>query len=170
MPHPRAVWLVRHGQADWNLQRRYMSDSDRSLTPFGERQARALAAFFAARKVDAIVHTGLARTERTAQAIAGVRPIMLACDRRWREAAHGAWEGLTYFEAIRFLTALPLPFMPPMTGDNYEKTIARTMAWFPAVGLLIGALACVAGLTGDTYGAVSEIGEVIVLAAVTATI
>ena len=48
----------------------------------------------------------------------------------------------SFFEAIRFLTLIPLPFMPTMTGDNYEQTIARSMAWFPAVGLLIGAVAC----------------------------
>jgi adenosylcobinamide-GDP ribazoletransferase len=51
-----------------------------------------------------------------------------------------------FLEAIRFLTLIPLPFMPPTTGDDYEKTIARSMAWFPAVGLLIGAIGCAAGL------------------------
>jgi adenosylcobinamide-GDP ribazoletransferase len=53
----------------------------------------------------------------------------------------------SFFEAIRFLTLIPLPFMPAMTSDNYEKTIARSMAWFPAVGLLIGGIACLVGLT-----------------------
>jgi 2,3-bisphosphoglycerate-dependent phosphoglycerate mutase/probable phosphoglycerate mutase len=101
MPHPRAVWLIRHGQTDWNLERRYMSFSDRALTPFGERQAAALAAFLAVRKIDAIVHTGLARTERTALAIAGERAVEFACDPRWREASHGAWEGLTYRDVMQ---------------------------------------------------------------------
>jgi len=49
-------------------------------------------------------------------------------------------------EAIRFLTLIPLPFMPATTGEDYEKTIARSMAWFPAVGVLIGATGCAAGL------------------------
>lgn len=52
----------------------------------------------------------------------------------------------SFFEAIRFLTLIPLPFMPPMTSDNYENTIARAMAWFPTVGLFIGAIACGAGI------------------------
>lgn len=51
----------------------------------------------------------------------------------------------SFFEAIRFLTLIPLPFMPAMTGDNYEKTIARSMAWFPAVGLFIGLIATAVG-------------------------
>jgi 2,3-bisphosphoglycerate-dependent phosphoglycerate mutase/probable phosphoglycerate mutase len=99
--HPRSVWLVRHGQTDWNAQRRYLSFTDRPLTPFGEKQAGALAHFFKARKVDAIVHSGLARTEATAGAIAGTRAILLHCDERWREASHGLWEGLTYREVMQ---------------------------------------------------------------------
>ena len=93
---PRSVWLVRHGQTDWNLQRRYLSHSDRALTPFGEQQAQALGTFFHTRKIDAILHTGLSRSESTARAIRGARNIDIACDDRWREANHGAWEGLTY--------------------------------------------------------------------------
>jgi 2,3-bisphosphoglycerate-dependent phosphoglycerate mutase/probable phosphoglycerate mutase len=98
---PRSVWLVRHGQTDWNLSRRYMSHGDRSLTAYGERQAQALGRFFASRKIDAILHTGLVRTERTAQAIRAQRAIPISCDERWREASHGAWEGLTYREVMQ---------------------------------------------------------------------
>jgi alpha-ribazole phosphatase/probable phosphoglycerate mutase len=72
-----------------------MSTSDRPLTPYGQRQAAALARFFDVRKIDAIVHTGLARTRDTALAIRAARKIELAEDAAWREAAHGAWEGLT---------------------------------------------------------------------------
>lgn len=54
-----------------------------------------------------------------------------------------------FFEAVRFLTLIPLPFMPPMTGEDYEQTVARAMAWFPAVGALIGLLACGVGWLAD---------------------
>jgi adenosylcobinamide-GDP ribazoletransferase len=56
-----------------------------------------------------------------------------------------AFNMTSFFEAIRFLTVIPLPFMPAMTSDNYEKTIARSVAWFPAVGLLIGLIAVAVG-------------------------
>lgn len=98
---PRSVWLIRHGQADWNLARRYVSFSDRPLTPFGHRQAQALARFFASRKVDAIVHSGLTRTQATALAIKGKRDIPVVCDERWREASHGVWEGLSHREVMQ---------------------------------------------------------------------
>jgi 2,3-bisphosphoglycerate-dependent phosphoglycerate mutase/probable phosphoglycerate mutase len=95
------VWLVRHGQTDWNLQRRYMSFSDRPLTQFGKQQAAAVGRFLRAKKIDVILHTGLARTTATAQAIAGARPIPQLCDEAWREANHGDWEGLTYPEVMQ---------------------------------------------------------------------
>lgn len=100
---PRSVWLVRHGQVDWNVARRYMSDSDRPLTAYGQRQAKALARFFAVKKVDAILHTGLSRTHDTAQTIRAARNIPLIENSTWREAKHGAWEGLTYREVMQRL-------------------------------------------------------------------
>jgi adenosylcobinamide-GDP ribazoletransferase len=43
---------------------------------------------------------------------------------------------------VRFLTAFPVPGLPPMK----ETTVARSMAAFPVVGLLIGACGVGAGL------------------------
>jgi 2,3-bisphosphoglycerate-dependent phosphoglycerate mutase/probable phosphoglycerate mutase len=101
MPHLRSLWLSRHGQTDWNLSRRYMSRSDRALTAYGQRQAQGLARFFAARKIDVIVHSGLTRTRATAEAIRDMRKIPMIENAAWREADHGAWEGLTYREVMR---------------------------------------------------------------------
>ncbi|NJP04390.1 MAG: adenosylcobinamide-GDP ribazoletransferase [Chloroflexaceae bacterium] len=44
-------------------------------------------------------------------------------------------------EAIRFLTIIPVPGLPPTS----EQSIARSVAWFPAVGVLIGVLLWLAG-------------------------
>ena len=132
----RKVWLVRHGQADWNFQHRYMSSADRPLTPYGQRQAQALARFFAPRQVDVIVHSGLSRTESTAQTIAAGRPLALAADVRWREADHGAWEGLTYRQVWQRYpedaarrAADPLHHAPP-GGESLARMAERVrQAW-----------------------------------------
>ncbi len=57
-----------------------------------------------------------------------------------------------------------------MTSDNYEKTIARAMAWFPAVGLLIGAVAAAVGyLAGRLWGdGVRAVVSVVVIGVITA--
>ncbi len=39
-----------------------------------------------------------------------------------------------FIEAVRFLTIIPLPGLPPMN----EQSVARAIPWFPAVGLVIG--------------------------------
>lgn len=44
-------------------------------------------------------------------------------------------------EAIRFLTLLPVPGMPPMT----EQSIARSIPFFPLVGTLLGMLLALVG-------------------------
>jgi adenosylcobinamide-GDP ribazoletransferase len=54
-------------------------------------------------------------------------------------------------EAIRFLTLIPVPFLPPMQMETYERNIARSMAWFPLVGLLIGGIGVAAWALGRLF-------------------
>jgi 2,3-bisphosphoglycerate-dependent phosphoglycerate mutase/probable phosphoglycerate mutase len=133
---PRRVWLVRHGQTDWNRLRRYLSDADRELTDYGRLQAQALARFFASRRVDAIVHSGLARAEATALAIRGARNVPIVRDERWREVFHGAWEGLTYQEVLqRYPEDAAQRFADPVNhaplqGESLARMAARVrQAW-----------------------------------------
>lgn len=137
---PRSVWLVRHGQADWNVSRRYMSEADRTLTAYGQRQAEALARFFAVRKIDVLLHTGLQRTHLTAEAIQGQRNITLIEDMAWREATHGDWEGLTYREvAQRFPDQARQRFADtlhgaPSGGESLVQMAARVQQGWQTLG------------------------------------
>ena len=138
--HPRSVWLVRHGQTDWNAKRRYLSFTDRPLTAFGVQQANALAGFFHARTIDSVVHSGLARTEATAHTIVGARSIAVHSDVRWREASHGLWEGLTYREVMRqFPDDARRRFADPVhnapcQGESLEQMAQRAHAAWQALG------------------------------------
>jgi 2,3-bisphosphoglycerate-dependent phosphoglycerate mutase/probable phosphoglycerate mutase len=117
-----------------------MSATDRPLTPFGKQQAKALGTFFATRKIDVIVHTGLARTFQVAQAIASERRLLLVCDEQWRETSHGAWEGLTYDEVTqrfpdnaRQRTVDPANTVPLM-GESLAGMSARVRAAWERLG------------------------------------
>lgn len=44
-------------------------------------------------------------------------------------------------EAIRFLTIIPQPWLPP----THERSAVVALPWFPAAGLVIGALLCLVG-------------------------
>lgn len=137
---PRRVWLVRHGQTDWNRAGRYQSYTDRPLTDYGRRQARALAAHFAGRRVDAVIHSGVSRTEAVARAIVGARHLPCLPSEDWREASHGAWEGLTYAEVMqrypedaarRFADALN---NAPAQGESLADMAERVMAAWRRLG------------------------------------
>lgn len=51
-------------------------------------------------------------------------------------------------EALRFLTILPVPLLPPMS----ERSVAAAIPWFPAAGALIGVLLLPVGWLGGLWG------------------
>ena len=93
------VWLARHGETTWNVAGRYQGRLESPLSELGERQGRALAAYFAARARDGaavparIVSSPLQRCARTARFSADALQVRLETDERLIEIAHGTWEG-----------------------------------------------------------------------------
>jgi len=93
--------LARHGQTDWNMQRRFQGQADIPLHPVGLAQAAALGRRLASERVDGICASDLERARRTAEAIAGHHGLEVTPDVRLREVLMGAWEGLTFAEVER---------------------------------------------------------------------
>jgi broad specificity phosphatase PhoE len=95
--------LVRHGETEWNVQRRYQGRSDSPLTATGVAQAHAIGRLLAQLPEAAagpIVASPLGRARRTAEIIrkhlASAAPFQI--DERLRELSLGSWDGLTYAE------------------------------------------------------------------------
>ncbi|RMH86183.1 MAG: histidine phosphatase family protein [Actinomyces sp.] len=88
------ILVVRHGQSEWNAEKRWQGQADPPLSPLGVEQARA-----AARRVggvDLVVASDLERARHTAEIIAdeiGVGPVIV--DEGFRERGAGEWQGLT---------------------------------------------------------------------------
>lgn len=88
--------LVRHGETDWNAERRFQGHTDRPLSAIGLRQAEAVARAVAEFKPVALFSSDLLRARVTAEAAARATGLTLQTDPALRECSFGAWEGLTF--------------------------------------------------------------------------
>ncbi len=98
---PWKLFLVRHGEAEWNQANRYQGRSDLPITARGEAQARALANWFAESDVATIFTSPLVRARSTARMVAERLGLVAIVDDRLAELAYGQWEGLTQAEVKR---------------------------------------------------------------------
>jgi broad specificity phosphatase PhoE len=135
-----SILLVRHGETEWNLERRIQGHLDSPLTARGISQARGVGQLVGSLPDAAavrIVTSPLGRARRTAQIIGEQLASFpeLVADDRLREISVGSWDGLTYHDI-----ALRRPgifdgagrhewyFCSP-DGDTYEGFAARVGEW-----------------------------------------
>lgn len=64
------IVLIRHGETDWNVERRYQGSSDTALNELGMEQARALAEEMRGEEWDVVISSPLKRVMSTAIPIA----------------------------------------------------------------------------------------------------
>jgi len=95
----RRLVLVRHGQSEWNEQRRVQGHSGTGLTERGRVQAQHTARWVLATHPGAVlVSSDLQRCAETATALAEAMDVVPVLDSDVRERAFGRWEGLTMAE------------------------------------------------------------------------
>jgi probable phosphoglycerate mutase len=97
--HPTTdILLIRHGETDWNIDKRLQGHIDIALNAEGWRQARALALVLENEPLDAIYASDLQRARDTAQAIADLQGQAVLIDPALRERSYGGFEGLQHHE------------------------------------------------------------------------
>ena len=92
------IVLVRHGETDWNRDRRFQGHADQPLNEAGRSQARELAEQLRVEPVTALYTSPLQRASETAAILGatfGLEPRALDA---LLEIDVGAWEGLTIDE------------------------------------------------------------------------
>ncbi|HSH03588.1 MAG TPA: histidine phosphatase family protein [Anaerolineae bacterium] len=92
------VLLIRHGQTDWNRQRRVQGHLDIPLNETGHAQAQALAQRLAHWPITTIYSSDLQRAVATAQPLAHTLNLPLNLSPNWRERFLGQFQGLTIDE------------------------------------------------------------------------
>ncbi len=125
--------LVRHGQTDWNAQRRYQGFSDLPLNEKGLEQAHQLAERLQTQQFDLIFSSDLQRAHQTAQILVGLRETRIQSDPLLREMNFGLLEGHTFDEALQRWPAMIETWLqdnnqPPEGAeriDQFNERVAR---------------------------------------------
>lgn len=128
---PTRLLLLRHGQTELSVDRRYSGRGNPALTDLGRRQAEAAAQYLGQRGgVAAVVTSPLQRAYDTAAAAAKVLSLDVTVDDDLIETDFGAWEGLTFTEAAerdpdlhrRWLRDTSLA---PPEGESFDSAAER---------------------------------------------
>ena len=134
------IFLVRHGETEWNRTRRYQGWSDSPLTDQGRAQAKAIGRLLS--KLPEIgsadlVASPIGRARHTAEIIREClgRSEPLRFDDRLRELSFGTWDGLTRAEIAALMPGAfdderrdEWYFATP-DGETYEVFAGRAGAW-----------------------------------------
>jgi probable phosphoglycerate mutase len=92
------ILLARHGETDWNSERRWQGHEDQPLNDVGREQARALADTLANRGVDVVFSSDLSRAHETALIVADRLGLPVEVDPGLREVDVGSWSGRAHNE------------------------------------------------------------------------
>lgn len=92
------IYLTRHGQTEWNLQKRMQGHKNSDLTSLGKEQAKALGLRMKDVELNAIYTSSLPRAMQTAELIRGKNGIPVIPDDNLREIYLGCWEGMLFDE------------------------------------------------------------------------
>ena len=92
------ILLARHGETDWNREKRWQGHADLSLNERGRGQARALAERLQAVPFSAVYASDLRRAYETALVVAERKGLAVTPMRELREVDVGSWTGLSQEE------------------------------------------------------------------------
>jgi probable phosphoglycerate mutase len=139
------IYLVRHGETEWNRARRYQGWSDSPLTEKGLAQAAAIGHLLCSvpeAKSAALVASPIGRARRTAEIVRERlgRSEPLRFDDRLRELSFGSWDGLDRAQIAALRPGIfdgegshEWYFATP-DGETYDVFAGRVGAWLEEAG------------------------------------
>ena len=94
----RDIVFVRHGETDWNREKRLQGSTGTSINEAGREQAKGLARLLWEVPLQAVYSSALPRALETASYVAGPHSLSVIHDARLNEIHHGEWEGVAEAE------------------------------------------------------------------------
>jgi broad specificity phosphatase PhoE/ribonuclease HI len=128
---PTRMMLLRHGQTELSVERRYSGRGNPALTELGRRQADAAASYLAGVEgISAVITSPLQRAYDTAAAAAKALGLDVTVDDDLIETDFGGWEGLTFSEASELDPELHGRWLrdtgvAPPGGESFDTVHAR---------------------------------------------
>jgi broad specificity phosphatase PhoE len=144
------IYLIRHGETDWNREGRAQGQHDVQLNGKGREQARQIGAFLAGIHPAAVISSGLSRARETAEIIShslGLDPVIHP---ELRERDMGKFSGLTRQE-IQAYGVTDLSHWDGLPGVETDEDLLKRV--LPCLQQFIG--------TNDGDGVVITHGGVI---------
>ncbi|KUK82961.1 MAG: Fructose-2,6-bisphosphatase [Pelotomaculum thermopropionicum] len=92
------IYLIRHGETEWNALMKYQGQTDVPLSDNGRRQAELISKRLASERIQGIYASDLIRAYETANIISAHHDLRVKTVPNLRELNFGAWEGLTQKE------------------------------------------------------------------------
>lgn len=127
------LYMIRHGETDWNKTRRLQGQTDIPLNDFGRHLAMETAPALKDVPFDLAFSSPLSRAVETAHIILGDRNIPIIKDSRIEEMCFGSYEGLRCKgediqisdpEFDNFFNA-PDRYIPPEGGESFAEFSKR---------------------------------------------
>ena len=117
------ICFVRHGETDWNKQKRLQGITDIPLNETGVEQARVVANYLQNKKFEAVFTSPLSRAKQTAQVIADACNLPLTVLESFTERSFGKAEGMTAEEIRANFTVGQYPDEEPI--DDFIERIEK---------------------------------------------
>lgn len=128
------LYLVRHGETDWNLANRIQGHTDIPLNENGRQQAKALAQRLAEEhQIDVIYSSKQKRALETAQIIGAKLEIEPIPTEGLQEVCLGSWEGYTWRQVRELFPEeyeawyKSRRYLKPPCGESYQQVLDRVL-------------------------------------------
>lgn len=126
------IYLMRHGETDWNKARRLQGQSDIPLNEYGIKLAVKTAEALAEVPFDMAFSSPLGRAKETAETILGDRKTPLHTDVRLKEINFGINEGVCFDAAkknpedpLHDFFCRPECYLPPEDAESFAQVAER---------------------------------------------
>ncbi|BAF59496.1 MAG: alpha-ribazole phosphatase [Pelotomaculum sp.] len=128
------IFLVRHGETEWNALMKYQGQTDVPLSEKGRQQAELIGRRLAAEKLHGVYSSDLKRAYETAEYISKYHGLNVNTVPELRELNFGAWEGLTSKDISRlYANEISRWWESPLTtripgGETLGEMVERSVA------------------------------------------